>query len=271
MAFNPQLLVKLEPSSLFTQPATIPQVKPALLPPQFWLYQAGNDSIATVEANYYFVYFADWLNTLEYNNGQFFNIGDLIYCVCSNGNVWLEVTQVVGGIETQVATASAGSVVAASLAAGAVTAPALGAGAVTTPALATNTIQYAIVPMTLAQFQGMYAAPYQILAAPGAGNVINVLSWYISMTYGSAQLTTGGATALQFGSTVHGAGVLATATIPAASLTGITANEQVGSNGSMGVGANANTAVYISNATAPFAVGTGATFNIIVSYMIGTL
>jgi len=92
MAFNPALLVKLEPSSLFTQPATIPNVQPTKAAPQFWMYQATGDSRATVEASGYFVYFADWLNTLEYNNGQFFQVGDLVYCVCSDGNVELTIS-----------------------------------------------------------------------------------------------------------------------------------------------------------------------------------
>ena len=55
MAFNPALLSKMQPSSLFTDPATIPSVQPQNLIPQFWVYNAGNDNIATVETNGYFV------------------------------------------------------------------------------------------------------------------------------------------------------------------------------------------------------------------------
>lgn len=102
MAFNPALLVKLEPSSLFTQPATIPNVQPAEAAPQFWMYNAGTDAIVTVEAAGYFHYFAHWLNTLEYNNGQFLAVGDLIWAHCSNGDIWLSVT----AIDPQITTAA---------------------------------------------------------------------------------------------------------------------------------------------------------------------
>jgi hypothetical protein len=128
MAFKPRLLIKLEPSSLFTQPATIPNVQPAKAPVQVWTYQASADTVATVEASGYFVYFADWLNTLEYNNGQYLQVGDIIYCVCSDANVWLQVATIGSTITTVVAPVSAGSIVTSSIAAGAVTLPKLAAG-----------------------------------------------------------------------------------------------------------------------------------------------
>jgi hypothetical protein len=91
MSFNPKLLSKLQPSTLFTEPADIPAITPQKFVPQFWMYNSGSDTIATVEASGYFYYFADWVNTLIYNDGQFFQVGDIVYCVCSNGSVQLTV------------------------------------------------------------------------------------------------------------------------------------------------------------------------------------
>src|SRR5258706_2641217 len=94
MAFNPTLLVKLQPNSLFTDPATIPSVAVSPLVPQYWLYNASGDTIATVVTAGYFNYFANWKNTLEYNDGQFFRVGDCIYVVASDGNTQLQVATV---------------------------------------------------------------------------------------------------------------------------------------------------------------------------------
>jgi hypothetical protein len=261
MAFNPALLFKLQPSSLFTQPATIPNIQAAKTAVQMWTYQAGSDAVATVEAAGYFVYFADWLQTLEYNNGQYLQVGDTIYCVCSDANVWLQVTAIGSTITTIVQPVSAGSVVTSSIAANAV-----GSGQ-----LATNIRQFLQVPLTLAQFTGMYAAPVQVIAAPAAGSIIYIDKFSVDVTYGSAALANGGAVGLQYGNTVHLAGDAASATIPAASFTGIGANAQVGAVGAMAVGANSATGIFISNATAPFITGTGDTFNVNLWYTISTL
>src|SRR6188768_2079222 len=96
MAFNPALLVKLQPSTLFTDPATIPNVQPAEPVPQFWLYNSGNDVLATVTTNDYFHYFGNsrTVDTLLYNNGQLFNIGDIIWCVASDSFAWLQVISI---------------------------------------------------------------------------------------------------------------------------------------------------------------------------------
>jgi len=110
MAFNPSLLVAMQPSSLFTQPASIPSIEAVDLAPQFWMYNGGADTIATVGANGYFRYFAGWKETLEYNNGQFLQVGDLVWTHCSDGDVWVSVTQVNPDIQTASATVPPNSV-----------------------------------------------------------------------------------------------------------------------------------------------------------------
>lgn len=100
MAFNPALLVKLQPSSLFTDPATIPNVAVSPLVPQQWLYNGSSDTIATIMTSGYFNVFANWTQTLEYNNGQYFRIGDSIYIVATDGNAFIQVTAVSPTITT---------------------------------------------------------------------------------------------------------------------------------------------------------------------------
>jgi hypothetical protein len=68
----------------------------------------------------------------------------------------------------------------------------------------------ATVPLTAAQFNGMYAAPVQLVAAPGANLMIAVDKIVLQMTFGSADFASGGVVAAQYGATVHGAGTLAT-------------------------------------------------------------
>lgn len=128
----------------------------------------------------------------------------------------------------------------------------------------------AIVPLTLAQFLGMYATPVQLLAAPGAGLMNIVDSVYINLVYGSAVLANGGAVSVQYGSTNHAGGVLVTNAEAAADYIAAAANTMFKLSGTLGTGvttsAGINTAVYLSNATGAFTGGTGDTFNAIVNY-----
>jgi hypothetical protein len=127
-------------------------------------------------------------------------------------------------------------------------------------------MRYATVNMTLAQFLGMYATPFQILAAPAAGLMHIVHSAAINMHYGSAQLVGGGAVGLQYGNTAHLADPAASSTEAATDFTSAAASTMFRFNGGLSTGvATADavvTAVFISNDTAAFTVGTGATFTV---------
>lgn len=129
---------------------------------------------------------------------------------------------------------------------------------------------YATVNMTLAQFLAMYATPFQILAAPSNGLMHIVHSCAINLHYGSAALANGGAVGLQYGSTAHLAAPPASATEAATDFTSATASTMFRFAGGLSTGAvtstAAATAVYISNATAPFITGTGGTFTVDVWY-----
>ncbi len=131
-------------------------------------------------------------------------------------------------------------------------------------------LQYATVNMTLAQFLGMYATPFQILAAPAAATMHIVHSCAINMHFGSAALVGGGAVGLQYGNTAHLADPPASSTEAATDFTGAAASTMFRFNGGLSTGvATADavaTAVFISNDTAAFTVGTGATFTVDVWY-----
>ena len=137
-----------------------------------------------------------------------------------------------------------------------------------------NPVLFASVPMTLAQFAGMYAAPYLLVATPGSNKMIAVEKMEIILTYGSAALTAGGVVAAQYDSTANGAGVNATNSEAAADffVTASTMFQFVGVSGNT-VGALpfstcANKGLYLSNLTQAFATGTASAFVVKVYYRI---
>jgi len=122
----------------------------------------------------------------------------------------------------------------------------------------------ATLSLTAAQFIAGYATPILALAAPGANRMYTNVSAAFAMTYGSAQFTTGGAVGFQYGSSANLAGTKVTSTLAAATLNGLTADSAwtlipaVVAPVATATGVNAP--IYLSNDTAAFAVGTGATF-----------
>lgn len=124
-----------------------------------------------------------------------------------------------------------------------------------------NPVLFASVPITAAQFNGMYAAPFQLIAAPGANKMISVESMELVMTFVSADYAAGGVVAAQYGNTVHGAGPLATNSEAAADFfaAASTVFQFIGTSGNT-VGALpfstcGNAALYLSNATQAFTTG----------------
>lgn len=160
----------------------------------------------------------------------------------------------------------------------------IGAGSVTGSKIAANTVDYAnialdvaasaTVSLTAAQLTGMYAAPVQLIAAPGSGKLIIIDSILWDIAYDSAQYTAGGAIQAQYGATVDGAGPAASGSLAAATLNAVAANSFLSNAGSAGLlnvsrTASLNTAVYLSNATAPFATG-NSTATLYVKYRVVT-
>lgn len=164
------------------------------------------------------------------------------------------------------------AVTAAKIANNTITASQIAANGVTSAALSLDTIQYVKVPITAAQWNGMYAAPFVLIAAPGAGKMIVVDSCVLVMTFVAAQYAAGGAVALQYDTTVHGAGTLASATLAAATVNGYAASSNVGiapALGSSAITTVQNKGLYISNQTGAFTTGDG-TWNAHLAYRIVT-
>lgn len=112
--------------------------------------------------------------------------------------------------------------------------------------------------LTAAQFIGMYANPVELVAAPGAGlmHVVDRVEYFVD--YGTAQFTGGGVVTVQYGATVNGGGLNASADTAAALFNGYTADSTVGAVGASESGAAAskvNAGLYLSNETAAFATG----------------
>lgn len=140
----------------------------------------------------------------------------------------------------------------------AVTTGKLANGAVTSAKLDATTLQYVAVPMTAAQINGMYAAPFQLVAAGGANTQFIVHHAEFVMTFVTTQFAAGGAIAIQLDNTVHGAGVLMSGTVAAATLNGFAASSSVGFEGVSTAGtlaAKANKGLFISNQTGAFTTG----------------
>lgn len=150
-------------------------------------------------------------------------------------------------------------------------------GNVTLAAYSASAASYMKVAMTAAQWNGMYAAPFLLIPAPGAGMAILVKQITVAMTFVTTQFAAGGAVIAQYEATIHGAGSnsCGTDTIAAAVITGFAASGSAGMLGRIPIAGIAdatfvNQGVYLSNQTGAFTTGDG-TFNIHCFYSIVTL
>lgn len=146
-------------------------------------------------------------------------------------------------------------------------------GSIGQSAIDASIIQHVKIPVTTvtaAAVIAMFTTGIPLVAAQGAGTLIEVVSIFFDGIFGSAAFTGGGAIAAYYG-TNH-TGVLASATIPAAFLTTFSANQ-----GALVAGAIAsstamagilNTGLVLSNATGVFAAGTGCTGILTVVYRV---
>jgi hypothetical protein len=144
------------------------------------------------------------------------------------------------------------------------------AGAYTVSSITTNVtlvvrssnllMQYASVAITAAEFNGMYAAPKLLLAAQGANTLITLHRAELLMTYGAAQYAAGGVAAIQYDSTVNGAGIIASTTQAAADFADAvsTANAFEGGVVKQPFSTCVNKGLYLSNITQAFTTGDSA-------------
>lgn len=233
-----------------------------------WNYSDPLLTGATIAASGFF-------NSVNNNaDSPVLNINDLIYVEASDVNQFYQVTAISPNVTVSAfqITIGTGAVGTTNLANGAVTTAKIAANAVDVAELALDTIQYVKVPVTAAQFKGAYAAPFVLIAAPGAGKMIVVDDAQYVMTFVAAQYTAGGVLALQYDSTVHGAGTLASATVAAATVNAWAVSSNIGVAGALANSAITtvqNKGLYLSNDTAAFATGDG-TFEVHIAYRIVT-
>ena len=135
---------------------------------------------------------------------------------------------------------------------------AIQAGAVESSMVAPSLLQYIMVPMSAAEFLGMYAAPKLLIPAAGANTLIRVHLATLELDYGGVQFAAGGPVVLQYTPTVNGLGPQTSVTVAAAIINGRTADSAIGIN-TAGPFADAadvvNQGVYLSNQTAAFTTG----------------
>ena len=217
---------------------------PAIGASQIWSYYSATDAVATIEAANYFAQASYELC-----------VNDFIFVVGSDASVLLQVltvdNTVVPALVTTSTFSTSSTIGTGNITNNAVTYAKIQQASATTlignptgglanveeitlgnsldfsgttlevsPTVATSVR----VSMAAADWNGMYAAPFQLVAAPGANKMIVVDSIAFNCVYGSAQFAAGGAVAAQYDSTVHGAGPLATGSIAAATINGIAAS-----------------------------------------------
>lgn len=123
-------------------------------------------------------------------------------------------------------------------------------GAVSSDDLAETTIQYAEVALTEANITGMYGTPVEVIAAPGAGKVIEFLSAVVIHDYAGAAYSGGGDVTFKYAS-----GATVSSTVSASNSFGASSDkitQCVALDTSNGIAMSANTALQITNASAAF-------------------
>lgn len=130
-------------------------------------------------------------------------------------------------------------------------------------------LQSVTVALTNAQLTSLNSAPVSLIAAPGAGSMIDVVDAVFNYVFVSAAMTSGGVLQLSYGSAIT---YPATATVPVAFFTSATGNQVIKVAGVLANTTNItsanfeNKAIFINNATGNFA-GSG-TMSVVVNYRV---
>jgi hypothetical protein len=134
---------------------------------------------------------------------------------------------------------------------------AIGANKVLSSMISPLVRKYATVDISAAEFNGMYDAPKLLLAAQGANTLIVLDQLQLVMTYGAAPFAAGGVAAVQYDSTVHGAGVIASTTLSAATFQAAESTTFTMNSGVVALpfSTTVNKGLYLSNLTADFTTG----------------
>lgn len=272
MAFNVQRLVLASTGANAGMQATTDTAGNSLIinGPQLWTYESATDALATIAAANYFS-----------EKAFAMSVGDFIMATGTDAsNMYIVATvdtSVVPNTITVDSFTASGSVATANIQDLAVTTAKLAADAVTnakladdavetanivdanvtSAKLAADVLQYVAVPITAAEFNGMYAAPVELVAAAGADTLLVLDRVVLAMTYGSAAYAAGGVAHVQYDDTANGAGVIASTTLAAASFQD-TASTVYSFNAGVveyPFATCANTGLFLSNITGAFTTG----------------
>lgn len=134
---------------------------------------------------------------------------------------------------------------------------AIGANKVLSSMMSPLLRKYVAVPITAAEFNGMYAAPIELVAAGGANTLLVLDQVQLAMTYGSANYAAGGVAAVQYDSTANGAGVIASSTLAAATFQAAASTTFTFNPGVVALpfATTVNKGLYLSNITGAFTTG----------------
>jgi len=134
---------------------------------------------------------------------------------------------------------------------------AIGADKVLSSMISPLVRKYVAVPIAAAEFNGMYAAPVELVAAPGADTLLVLDQVQLAMTYGAAAYAAGGVAAVQYDDTANGAGVIASTTLAAAVFQATASTTWTFNPGVVALpfATTVNTGLYLSNITGAFTTG----------------
>lgn len=133
-----------------------------------------------------------------------------------------------------------------------------------------TTVLTAAVTVPKASVLTAYTTPYQLLPAPGSGNVIRINNAILYTNFSSAAFASGGVGIVQYDSTAQGAGTNAlSATIPSAEITAAASQIYVlGGNVGNALTGLTNKGIYFSNQTGVFTGGGATTLTFYLEYKI---
>lgn len=145
-------------------------------------------------------------------------------------------------------------------------------GASSLPTFQAPIVRVANITMNATQWNGMNVTPVEIIAAPGAGFCVIVLSCAIFFNYGNTnQFSAGGAVVLQWGTTAAGAGTSMVNTMAGSNFTGNNdsmTQQTVIAKSNIFKATFDNLSICLSNQTQPFTGGANNTFNVVVTYTV---
>lgn len=134
---------------------------------------------------------------------------------------------------------------------------AIGANKVLSSMVSPLLLKYTTVAISAAEFNGMYAAPKLLVAAGGANTLVVLKQCQLVMTYGAANYADGGVAAVQYDSTINGAGTIASTTLAAATFQAAASTTFTFNPGVVALPHSTcvNKGLYLSNITAAFTTG----------------